>query len=386
MVSLKMLLFEHLRGKEVIIYGCGYNGQFLQWALEYNGISISYMCDQKEEMWGKDYNGTPCISPKELRQHKDAYIIISLMKYEEIYKMFIEESFNNVFNWDELKFLKEIMIKSGEITHYRDDLLDRDVELKKTMMKNEKFRNRHKGQRCFIIGNGPSIKEQNLSLLHDEVTFTVNQMPRNSQFKQLNTQYHVWVDPDFFTVQEMCEGDWEVMELMKQMPCTTECFFPYYPAKQYIEKYKINNEINVNYFSTTEYISNDEEIDITKWIAPSYTVVQCAIRIAIYMGFSEIYLLGCETTAILNIIYTMSNNYQQNTHCYDMDEKEKERAKKMFSTNSMRLYFQSESIIHEDYLNLEQYCNRHGIKLVNCTPGGLIENLPRERYEQVVGR
>src|SRR6185295_12690269 len=38
------------------------------------------------------------------------------------------------------------------------------------LKRNEIFRDRHKGKRCFVIGNGPSLKNQDLSLLADEIT------------------------------------------------------------------------------------------------------------------------------------------------------------------------------------------------------------------------
>lgn len=36
------------------------------------------------------------------------------------------------------------------------------------------LRNRHAGERCVIVGNGPSLKEMDLSLLRSEVTFGLN--------------------------------------------------------------------------------------------------------------------------------------------------------------------------------------------------------------------
>lgn len=38
----------------------------------------------------------------------------------------------------------------------------------------EKARNRHAGERCFLLGNGPSLNLTDLSKLRDEVTFGVN--------------------------------------------------------------------------------------------------------------------------------------------------------------------------------------------------------------------
>src|SRR5689334_4044737 len=42
------------------------------------------------------------------------------------------------------------------------------------LQRNEVFRDRHKGRRCFVIGNGPSLKEQDLSPLVDEITLVTN--------------------------------------------------------------------------------------------------------------------------------------------------------------------------------------------------------------------
>ena len=38
------------------------------------------------------------------------------------------------------------------------------------------FRDAYKGRRCFIIGNGPSLRRMDLSPLRDEVTFGLNRI------------------------------------------------------------------------------------------------------------------------------------------------------------------------------------------------------------------
>src|SRR5882672_2735030 len=42
------------------------------------------------------------------------------------------------------------------------------------LRENEKLRDRHAGRRCFIIGNGPSLRAQDLTPLSGEVTFVMN--------------------------------------------------------------------------------------------------------------------------------------------------------------------------------------------------------------------
>ncbi|MCI0854684.1 MAG: hypothetical protein J4N91_09695, partial [Chloroflexi bacterium] len=38
------------------------------------------------------------------------------------------------------------------------------------------YRDRHRGERCFVIGNGPSLKQTDLSLLKEEFTFGMNRI------------------------------------------------------------------------------------------------------------------------------------------------------------------------------------------------------------------
>jgi hypothetical protein len=40
----------------------------------------------------------------------------------------------------------------------------------------EKFREIHKGERCFVVANGPSLKKTNLDLLRGELTFGLNRI------------------------------------------------------------------------------------------------------------------------------------------------------------------------------------------------------------------
>lgn len=383
MLSLQCILFDYLKEKKIIIYGCGYNGKFVQWVLMNNDVKVAYMCDRNEKLWGTKIYGVECISPDMLGNHKDACVLVALLDGHEVINMLEERGFCDVLDWDDLRFIKDNMIRNEELSGYREYVLEQNEALKQRLLKNSKYKDRYKGQRCFIIGNGPSVNQQDLSLLKDEITFTVNQMPRNPQFVHINSQYHVWADPDFFDTDATCEGELKLLEVMKNMPMDTECFFPYEYACRYVEEYHLEDYINVNYYTSSEYVGPKEEIDITKHIAPPWTVVQCAIRLAIYMGFKQIYILGCEATTVVNVVNAKTRNYQKETHCYEIDEKEKERAKKMYS-RPMQEYYISEKGALDDYQCLKKYCEDRNIKLVNCTPGGLVENLPREDYEKIV--
>jgi hypothetical protein len=49
-------------------------------------------------------------------------------------------------------------------------------EWMKNKQRLEAWRDRYKGQRCFIVGNGPSLQQTDLSKLDDEFTFGMNRI------------------------------------------------------------------------------------------------------------------------------------------------------------------------------------------------------------------
>lgn len=383
---MRNILFDFIKSyKEVIIYGCGNNGLFLQWILSRNHVYIHYMCDSNEKLWRTSIHGVCCISPKQLEEHREALVIVGIYKYEEVLKKLRDYDLKKVITWNQVEFLlRDLKDYHDDYICYRKMLLDRQPELKAILTSNIKFKNIHEGKRCFIIGNGPSVKSQKLALLKDEITFTVNQMAKSPQFQQIESNYHVWADPGFFNTDLKNEGDYQLLEIMRSLPGYTSCFFPYKAAHEYVEKFHLNESIDVNYYSSAADVYGDELVDLTDHIRDGYTVVQYAIRLAIYMGFKEIYLLGCECTTILNVINARLGNYSTVTHCYDIDKREKERARNMYMKLPMKAYYRSEQGVLEEYDIIKRYCDDHSILIFNCTPGGLLEELPRCSFDSII--
>lgn len=243
----------------------------------------------------------------------------------------------------------------------------------------------HKGKRCFVIGNAPSLNTQDLSVLKDEIVLTVNQISRNKQFKSLNTNYHFWADPGFFK-ENSKEGDKELLEVM--MSVNTEgnrpiCFFPL-EVKEFVSNKKLDQILNVRYFVPGHILFDQyKKIDFSGMIPGMNTVVQYAIMLGIYMGCTEIYLLGCDCTGILSYIETKtdSGNFE---YAYDISQAEAERMKAMLGGVSCEQTFYGWAKIFEGYRLLGEYCKKRGIQLINSTNGGILDCLPRKKFENVV--
>ncbi|HEY0007112.1 MAG TPA: hypothetical protein VGB55_00165, partial [Tepidisphaeraceae bacterium] len=69
-----------------------------------------------------------------------------------------------------------------------------DTRYRTSMRRLPRYHNKHAGQRCFILGNGPSLKQTDLTLLKNEVTFGLNRIYMNFDAMGYETTYHVVVN------------------------------------------------------------------------------------------------------------------------------------------------------------------------------------------------
>lgn len=250
---------------------------------------------------------------------------------------------------------------------------------------NREFKDIHKGKRCFVLGNAPSLNTQDLSVLKNEIVFTANQISRNHQFKELDTNYHFWADPGFFK-ENTDEGDKELLQVMKNVNVGNNrpiCFFPL-EAKPFVKRNKLDQDLDVRYFLPGHQLSKRyKNIDFAGIVPGMNTVVQYAVMLAIYMGCTEIYLLGCDCTGIITYIETKTNE-QKFEYAYSISQVEAERMKKMLGEYSCEQTFDGWTRIFAGYRMLKQYCDSRNIQLVNSTNGGILDCLPRKKLEDVV--
>jgi hypothetical protein len=140
----------------------------------------------------------------------------------------------------------------------------------------KQFKEKHKNQDCFIIGNGPSLNSMDLNPLKHYHTFGLNKIHLMSKKVDLNLSYHVSVNR---FVIEQSAYDFE------RLSCPS--FLSYKSA------YKIVRELKHIYFIFTgsPYMFHK---DITQKVSEGYTVTFVAMQVAYYMGFKRVFLIGVD--------------------------------------------------------------------------------------------
>jgi hypothetical protein len=150
-----------------------------------------------------------------------------------------------------------------------------DSRLAKSQRRVERFHNLHKGERCFILGNGPSLNKTDLSLLKNEFTFGMNRIYLLFPEMGYETSYFVSINT---LVLEQCAEDIQSLSMPR---------FITWRGRQWFDD-KV-------YFLDTDYTPPAEfSVDITGRVFEGSTVTYVAIQIAYYMGFDEVILIGVD--------------------------------------------------------------------------------------------
>jgi hypothetical protein len=137
------------------------------------------------------------------------------------------------------------------------------------------FKDKHKGEDCFIIGNGPSLKHMDLSSIRDYHTFGQNKIFMLDKV-DLNLSYLVSVNK---LVIEQSAREFEAMK------CPV--FLSYTAAKGVVaEQPNIQRLHTLNLWSFYE--------DISQPICEGNTVTFVSLQIAYYMGFKRVFLIGVD--------------------------------------------------------------------------------------------
>jgi hypothetical protein len=141
----------------------------------------------------------------------------------------------------------------------------------------ERLVNNHANQRCFIIGNGPSLRQTDLSKLQGEVTFGLNRIYLLFPELGFNTTYLVSVND---LVLEQCALEMENLTLPKFLTWRARHWFQPDP--------------DITYLDTDFTGEEDFSPALTGRIFEGFTVTYVALQLAYHLGFSEAILVGVD--------------------------------------------------------------------------------------------
>jgi hypothetical protein len=227
----------------------------------------------------------------------------------------------------------------------------------------QKYKDKHLGERCFIIGNGPSLKITDLEKLKNEATFASNKIFLAFEETSWRPMYYCSTD-----IKMIIENA-KIIEHLE----AEEKFI----AISLINLKRIQGVLHFPFFNKPFYPHYPEfSSDISSVIFEGFTVTYAAIQLAAYMGFREIYLLGVDFN------YPQSVNARGEVVLSDTKAyfTEKYMEKKEFGKD---YYFPNLERSLLAYKKAKEYADYHGIKIYNATRGGKLEVFPRVDFDSI---
>lgn len=241
-----------------------------------------------------------------------------------------------------------------------------DAESKKLVGKNSKYKKIHKG-RCFILGTGPSLKSltaDQLSCLKSEILFGVNSLYKSAVTSDLIPRYYTLIDNLYWESEEWGRSFNEVREKYSDAP---PVFITDPRAKKIMDALSSNCE--TIYIYSKKYPVDRMSAEITTNIYAAMNCISYSILVAMYMGFSQIYLLGCDYNAFCSA---------GSGHCYD----DKDELKN--NSYNLAFYLKFYWITTEFHYLISKLAKETGVEVVNLTPNSLLDAYPRRAIGDVI--
>lgn len=245
------------------------------------------------------------------------------------------------------------------------------------------FKDRHKGERCFIMGNGPSLNDTDLSLLAGETVFACNAAFLLFDRIDWRPCYYVCVD-----ARVLPDRAAEIDAMLAADPSITG-FFPTFLREEVAGAGRTATRAILppgrgRYYFTEAPNALDDlphsmfSYDANESVVQPFTVAITMLQLAAYMGFSEIVLIGCDTSYVVpetvrrdqgGLALTSSRDDDPN----HFDPRYFGRGRKWHDPQTDKM------IMHYDHAKAA--LDAIGVAVYNATVGGRLEVFPRRSLE-----
>jgi hypothetical protein len=139
------------------------------------------------------------------------------------------------------------------------------------------WHNRYAGQRCFVVGNGPSLRKTDLMKLDGEFTFGMNRIYLAYKEYHFTPSCLVSVND---LVLEQCHEEMQALDLPK---------FVSWRARSYFEPGDDLMFLDTDYTLPTNFNG-----DATGRLFEGFTVTYVCLQLAYFLGFSKAILIGVD--------------------------------------------------------------------------------------------
>jgi hypothetical protein len=222
-----------------------------------------------------------------------------------------------------------------------------------------------KGKRCFIIGNGPSLSLSDLNCLQNEDCFATNTIYQLFDKTPWRPKYYVSIDANI--LGSMVSSNFSVI--------ADNCEYVFLRSSIRDRISSIEVPDNVRFIFGREFFFNPGRSmkfsdDVEKIVYVCGTVTYVCIQIAVYLGYSEIYLLGVDHNFGYQAINGSIVKTDGQNHMKELD----------YSSHVIG----DLDRMNTSYEKAAEECAKRGVTIKNATRGGKLEIFPRVDFDSLI--
>ena len=216
----------------------------------------------------------------------------------------------------------------------------------------------HKGEKCLILCNGPSLLKTNFELLKKSNAFSIGLNKVNLLFDKSDFRPDYIVAVNKFVIEQ-------------NLPFFKNSKIPLF-LDSYASKVGISNRENVHFLHSSNQ-KGEFAHDCSMSINQGFTVTYVAIQLAYHMGFSEVSLVGCDHNFTVkgcpNQIVTSSS---QDPNHFDPN----------YFSGGVKWQLPDLLESEASYIKAKREFEQAGRKIYNSTIGGKLEIFTRKPLEE----
>ena len=244
---------------------------------------------------------------------------------------------------------------------------------------NRLLQGRHAGERCFILGNGPSVKGVNLLALRGETVISVSNGYLHKDYAAIAPRYHCLpqVASSVMTKADLVAWFNEMHERLGD----AELFLNETEAAV-VRDHELFKGRKVHYLALRDNFDDwpsREIVDISNPVPGVESVPIMAIMIAMYLGFTNIHLLGVDHSHFKSgeYVYAFNLGVQANK-----DAAVGADGQVVISRHDD---FQSLARLWRQYRVLREIAESNEVEITNATPGGELDEFLRLDFGTLMG-
>jgi hypothetical protein len=248
-------------------------------------------------------------------------------------------------------------------------------EDKQILSQNDELKNKHAGQRCFILATGPSIKNQDLKPLKDELCISVSNFFMHPDYDLIRPRYHC-IAPFHPPITEPAWNAW-----MRDVEARTAQAILFFALSDKARNSQLGmfaerEKHYLDFRGSWEDLQRNG-VDLTMPTPAAQSVAIMALQVALFLGCNPIYLLGCDHDWILHM------NESRHFYCEDQHALNRMGTSEWFGAD-FASYCQDCVELWNQYKRLRCIAESKHVMVANATAGGCLDVLPRASYEAVI--